>query len=115
MRVKRSRAYDERHTREVHADRVVRQQLSERPSGHSRAANGIGMGGCAEREGDRQLVGADRFGAVPVVAAAELATQPIVDDRPQLLHSVKHLPRRVAAFTAQRDACAVPRSRGLRR
>ena len=33
---------------------------------------------------------------MPVIPAAEVAAQPVVDDRAQLLHSVKHLPGRVA-------------------
>jgi hypothetical protein len=33
----------------------------------------------AEREGDRQLVGADRFRVVPVIPAAEDVTETVVD------------------------------------
>jgi hypothetical protein len=63
----------------------------------------------AKGEGDRQLVGADGLGALPVMPAAEVVTQPVVDHLAQLLQSVEDLPGRVAALATQRDACAVPR------
>jgi hypothetical protein len=46
---------------------------------------------------------------VPVLPAAQVAVQPVVDHRAKLLQCVKHLPGRVTALAAQRDACAVPR------
>jgi hypothetical protein len=68
------------------------------------------MSRCAEREGDRELVSADGVRAVPVIPAADVSAQPVVDDRAKLLQRAKHLPGRVAALATQRDACAVPRS-----
>ena len=73
------------------------------------------MTGRAEREGDRQLVAPDGSRAVPVIAAAEVLAQAVVDDPAQLLKSVKNLPGRVSALAGQCDVCAVPRPRGLRR
>jgi hypothetical protein len=53
--------------------------------------------------------------AVPVIAAAEVLAQAVVDDPAQLLKSVKNLPGRVSALAGQCDVCNVPRPRGLRR
>lgn len=52
---------------------------------------------------------------MPVIPAAEIAAQPVVDNRAKLLQSVKHLPGRVATLATQRNACAVPRPYGLGR
>jgi hypothetical protein len=109
------RANDERDSREVNRGRVIRQEFGERPGGQSGRANGVRVTGCAEREGDRQLVGADGLRAMPVIPAAEVVTQAVVDDLAQLLQGVKHLPWRVSAFAGQCDACAVPRPGGLGR
>jgi len=103
------RAYDERDAREVDGGRVRGEELGERSGGQSTRPDGVGMRRGAEREGDRELVGPDGARAVPVIAAAELAPQPVVDDLAKLLQSVEHLPGRVAALATQRDACAVPR------
>jgi hypothetical protein len=102
-------ANDERDAREVDGGRVVRQELGERARGESRRSNGVRIGGCAKGERDRQLVSADGSRAVSVIPAAELTAQPVVDDLAELLQSVEHLPGRVAALAAQRDARAVPR------
>jgi hypothetical protein len=108
-------ANDERDSREVDGSPVVREELSERPGSQSRRPDGIRMRGCAERDSDRKLVGADGVRAVPVIPAPEIAAQPVVDNRAKFLHSVKHLPGRVATLATQRDACAVPGPRGLGR
>jgi hypothetical protein len=62
-----------------------------------------------------KLVGAGGLRVVPVVPAAEVAAQAVVNNQAQLLQSVKDLPGRVAALASQRDACAVDRPRGLGR
>ena len=46
---------------------------------------------------------------MPVIPAAEVTAQPVVDDLAELLQSVEHLTGRVAARATQRDACAVLR------
>src|SRR5215210_5920329 len=46
---------------------------------------------------------------MPVMPAAEVVTQAVVDDQAQLLRGVKHLPGRVSALAGQCDACAVLR------
>jgi hypothetical protein len=102
-------ANDERDAREVDGGRVVRQELGERAGGESRRSNGVRIGGCAEGEGDRQLVSADGLRAVPVIPAAEVTAQPVVDDLAELLQSVEHLSGRVAARATEREACAVSR------
>jgi hypothetical protein len=102
-------ANDQHDAREIDGSRGVREELGERPGGQSRRPNGLRVSRCAEDESDRQLVRAGGLRAVPVIPAAEVAAQPIVDDRAQLLESVKYLPRRVAALATQRDACPVPR------
>ena len=56
-----------------------------------------------------QLVSPDGSRAVSVIPTAEVTAQPVVDDLAKLLHSVEHLPGRVAALAGQREACAVPR------
>jgi hypothetical protein len=73
-------ANDERDAREIHGGRVVCQELGESPGGESRRPNGVRISGCAEGEGDRQLVSADGSRAVPVIPAAEVTAQPVVDD-----------------------------------
>jgi hypothetical protein len=65
---------------------------------------------CAEDEGDRQLVGADRLRAVAVIPPAEIAAQPVVDDRAQLLQRVKHLTGWVTTLATDRNPRAVARS-----
>jgi hypothetical protein len=45
---------------------------------------------------------------VAVIPAAEVAAQAVIDVLAKLLQSVKHLPGRVTARAAQREACAVP-------
>ena len=92
-----------------------RPELGQGPGGESRRANGVRIGGCAQCEGDRQLVSADRSRAVAVIAAAQVIAQPVVDYLAQLLQSVEHLTGRVAALATQRHACAVARPRRLRR
>ena len=94
---------------------MVREELGERPGGYARRSNRVRVSRCAEREGDGQLVGADGLRTVPVIAAAEVVAQAVVDDLAQLLQSVKHLPGRVPALAAQRDAGAISRPGGLRR
>ena len=100
---------DERDAREVDGGRGVREELSERPSNQSRRPDRIRVRRRPENEGDHELVGADRVGAVPVVPIAEVTGKPVVDDRAKPLQSMQHLPGRVTALAAQRDACAVPR------
>ena len=78
-------ANDERDSRQVNRGRVMRQEFGERAGGQSGRANGVRVIGCAEREGDRQLVGTDRLRVMPVIAAAEVDTEPVVDDLAQLL------------------------------
>jgi hypothetical protein len=102
-------ANDEHDTREVDGSRVVGEELGKSSGGQPRRPNGVRMSRCAEDEGNRQLVGASGLRAMPVIAAAEVAAQPVIDDRAQLLHSVKHLPGCVAALATQRNACPVPR------
>jgi hypothetical protein len=46
---------------------------------------------------------------MPVIPAAEVTAQSVVDDLAQLLQGVEHLAGRVAGIATQRDACAVPR------
>jgi hypothetical protein len=101
------RAHDERDAREVDRRRVVLQELRQRPRGQSCRPNGVRVSRRTEGEGDGELVGADRVRRVAVIPAAEVAAQPVVDVLAKLLQSVKHLPGRVAARAAQRDACAV--------
>jgi hypothetical protein len=108
-------ANDERDAGEVHGSRVVGQELGESPGGESRRPNRVRISACAEREGDRQLVSADGSRAVPVIPAAEVNAQPVVDHLAELLQGVEHLSGRVAALATQRHACAVPRPCGLRR
>jgi hypothetical protein len=91
-------ANDERDAREVDGSRVVRQELGESPGGESRRPNGVRISGCAECEGDRQLVSADGSRAVPVIPAAQVTAQPVVDHLAELLQSVEHLTGRVAAL-----------------
>src|SRR3954469_22913767 len=103
------RPNDERDSREVNGNRVLREELGERPGGKARRPDGVRISRCAEGEGDGELVGADRARAVPVIPAAEVAVQPVVDHRAKPLQRVKHLPGRVTTLAAQRDPCAVPR------
>ena len=103
------RPNNERDAREVNGYRVVREDLRECPGGESRRPDGVRVSRCAEREGDRDLVGADGARAVPVIPAAEVAAQPVVDHRAKLLQRVEHLPGRVIVLAAQRDPCAVAR------
>jgi hypothetical protein len=79
------------------------------PAGQARRPNGVGMRACAKGEGHRQLVGTDGVRAVTVIAGPEVAAEPAVDHRAEVLQRMKHRPGRVAASAAQRDACAVPR------
>jgi hypothetical protein len=51
---------------------------------------------------------------VPVIPAAEVVAQAVVDDLAQLLQSVQDLPGCMAALATQRDAGAVPRPGGFR-
>jgi hypothetical protein len=96
-------------SREVDRRAVVREELGESPGGQPGRANGVRMSCRADDEGDRQLVGAGGLRAVPVIPAAEVAAEPVVDDGAQFLNSVKHLPGRVPALATQRDARTVPR------
>ena len=90
-------------------NRVLREEFGERPGGKTGRPDGVRISRCAEREGDGELVGADRARAVPVIPAAEVAVQPVVDHRAKLLQGVKHLPGVVTALATERDPCAVPR------
>jgi hypothetical protein len=108
-------ANDQRDSRKVNRGRVMRQEFGERPGGQSGRANGVRVTGCAERERDRQLVGTDRLRVMPVIPAAEVNTEAVVDDLAQLLEGVKDLPWRVSALAGQCNARAVPRPSGLRR
>ena len=108
-------ADDERDAREIDGGRVMGKKLGERAGSESRRPNGVRMARCAEREGDRQLVGADGLRAMPVIPAAEVVSQAFVDDLAQLLQSVQDLPGRVSALAAQCDACAVSRAGRRRR
>ena len=101
-------ANDERDAREVNGGRVIRQEFGERPGGQSGRANGVRVSRRAERERDRELVRADGLRVMPVIPAAEVVAQAVVDDLAQLLQGVKDLPWRVSALAGQRDACAVP-------
>ena len=97
LRVARARrsllsAHDQCDARKVDGSRVMRKELGERAGSQSRRPNGVGVARCAQREGDRQLVGADRLRAVPVIPAAEVLAQTVVDDLAQLLQSVQNLP-----------------------
>ena len=67
------------------------------------------MSARAECEGDRQLVSADGSRAVPVISAAQVTAQPVVDYLAELLQGVEHLTGRVATVASQGHACAVPR------
>jgi hypothetical protein len=62
------------------------------------------MSGCAKGERDRQLVSADGLGAVPVIPAAEVVAQPVIDHLAQLLQGVKDLPGRVASIIDRVDS-----------
>jgi hypothetical protein len=88
---------------------VAREELGERAGCHARRSNGVGVRCPTEREGHRQLVGADRLRVVAVVPGTEVFAQAVVDDLAQFLQRAEHLPRRVPALAAQREACAVPR------
>jgi len=74
-------ANDKRDARQIDPGGVVDQQLGERRGGQSRRANGVRMRAGAENEGDRQLVGADGLRTVPVISTAEVAAQPVIEDR----------------------------------
>ena len=102
------RPNDERDTREVNRNGVVREDLGESPGGQSRRSDGVRIGRGAEGEGDSDLVGADRARAVPVIPGAEIAAQAVVDRGAKLLQRVEHLPGRVPPLAAQRDPRAVP-------
>ena len=102
-------ADNERDAREVDSGRVMGKELGERAGSESRRPNGVRMARCTEREGDRQLVGADGLRGVPVIPAAEVISEAFIDDLAQLLQSVQDLPGRVSALTAQRNACAIAR------
>jgi hypothetical protein len=52
---------------------------------------------------------------VAVVPGTEVLADAIVDDLAQLLQRVEHLPGRVPALAAQREASVVPRPGRLRR
>jgi len=108
-------ANDERDAGEVDGSRVVREELGESPGGQSSRSNRVRMSGGAKGEGDRQLVGPDGLRAVPVIPAAEVIAQPVVDHLAQLLKSMQDLPGRVATLATESDACAVPRPGGLGR
>src|SRR6187551_1676620 len=82
------RPNDECDAREVDGNRVVRQELGQRPGGHSGRPDGVGVRRGSERERDRELVGADGVRAVTVVPLAEVTAQPVVDGRAKLLQSV---------------------------
>jgi hypothetical protein len=46
---------------------------------------------------------------VSVIPIAEVAMQPIVDERTQILQVMEHLARCVTTLATQRDASGVPR------
>ena len=108
-------AHNQRDAREIDGSRVVREELSKRPGGDSSGSDGVRMTRCAQDEGDGQFVCADRLRAVPVIPAAEVVAQALVDDLAQFLQSVKDLPGRVSVLATQRHPCGVLWPRGLRR
>ena len=64
------RPNDQRDAREVNGNGAVREDLGERPGSQSRRSDGVRIGRGTEREGDRDLVGANGARAVSVVPAA---------------------------------------------
>jgi hypothetical protein len=67
---------------------VIREELGERPGGQSGRPDGVRVAGCAEREGDRQLVGADGLRVIPVIPVTEGVAQTVVDDLALFLQGV---------------------------
>jgi hypothetical protein len=66
----------------------MREEFGESPGRQSRRSYGVRVRCCAEGEGDRLLVGADGLRVMPVVPAAEVVAQAVVDDLAQFLQSV---------------------------
>jgi hypothetical protein len=66
----------------------MREEFGESPGRQSRRSYGVRVRCCAEGEGDGLLVGADGLRVMPVVPAAEVVAQAVVDDLAQFLQSV---------------------------